>query len=152
MAVILGLTNAILYNLLGDDDSMGPFDWELQQWPQSALYALIGIVVALLVSGVFLRFARSGLRGSFFGRYGLIVLAVCLGGAVMGPLLVFATILLGTDVFVPSRSSEFASIAFFAVMAGWVIGAVEGVVLGLPLAGLLGMFGDRAVPQARPQM
>lgn len=151
MAVILGLTNAILYNLLGDDDSMGPFDWELQQWPQSVLYAFTGIVVGLLVSGAFLRFARSGLRGSFFGRYGLIVLAVCLGGAVMGPLLVFAMILLGTDAFVPSRPSEFASIAFFAVMAGWVIGAVEGVVLGLPLAGSLGMFGDRVAERARPQ-
>lgn len=85
MAVILGLTNAILYSLLGDDDSMGPFDWELQQWPQSVLYAFTGIVVGLLVSGALLRFARSGLRGSFFGRYGLIVLAVCLGGAAMGP-------------------------------------------------------------------
>ena len=61
----------------------------------------------------------------------------------MGPLQVFATILLGTDAFVPGRPSEFASIAFFAVMAGWVVGAVEGVVLGLPLAGLLGMFGHR---------
>ena len=123
MAATLGPANAILYNLLDDDDSMGPFDWELQQRPQSALYALTGIVVGLLISGAFLTFARSGLRGCFFGRYGLIVLAICLGGAVMDPLLVFATILLGTDEFVPSRPSEFASIAFFAVMAGWVIGA-----------------------------
>ncbi len=149
--VILGLANAVLYSLLGDDDSMGPFDWELQQWPRSALYALVGILAGLLISGAFLRFARSGLRGSFFGRYGLMVLAVCLGGAVMGPLLVFATILLGTNSFVPSSPSEFASIGLFAVMAGWVIGAVEGVVLGFPLAGLLGMFGDRTVPQERFQ-
>ena len=97
------------------------------------------------------KIVRSGLRGNFFGRYGLIVLAVCLGGAVMGPLQVFATILRGSDAFVPSRPSEFASIAFFAVMAGWVIGAVEGVVLGLPLAGLLGMFEDRMAEGARPQ-
>lgn len=143
VAVMLGLANSVLYNLFGDDGSMGPFGWEFQQWPQSALYALTGVVAGLLISGAFMRFARSELGGSFFGRYGLMVLAVCLGGAAMGPLLVFATILLGTDVFVPSRPSEFASVALFSIVAGWVIGAVEGVVLGFPLAGLLGMLGDR---------
>lgn len=145
VAVILGLTNTILYNLLGDDDSMGPFDWELQQWPQTVLYALTGIVVGLLVSGAFLRFGRSGLRGGFFGRYGLTVMAVCLGCAILGPLLVFSTIVLGTDVYVPSSPSEFASIALFAATVGGAIGAVEGVVLGFPLAGVLGMFGDHTV-------
>ena len=99
----------------------------------------------LLVSGAFLRFGRSGLRGGFFGRYGLTVMAVCLGGAILGPLLVSATIVLGTDVYVPSSPSEFASIALFAATAGGAIGAVEGVVLGFPLAGVLGMFGDHTV-------
>ncbi len=149
--VILGLANAALYSLLGDDDSMGPFDWEFQQWPSSALYALIGVLAGLLISGAVLRFARSTLCGSFFGRYGLMVLGVCLGGALVGPLLVFATILLGTDEYVPSSPSEFASIGLFAVMAGWVTGAVEGAVLGFPLAGLLWMFGDQTVPQEIPQ-
>ena len=142
-AVIFGLANSILYNLFGDDDSMGPFDPELQRWPQTFLYALAGILVGLPVSGALLRFARSELRGGFFGRYGVMVLTVCFGGATLGPLLVFVTIALGTDVYVPSRPSEFASIGLFAAVAGGVIGAVEGVVLGLPLAGLIGMFGGR---------
>src|ERR671916_2994653 len=73
MAAIFGLVNSILYSLLGDDSFMGPFEWEPQQWTRSILYALCGMVVGLLVSGAFLRFATSGLRGSFFGRYGLMV-------------------------------------------------------------------------------
>ena len=35
--------------------------------------------------------------------------------------------------------------------AGGIVGLIEGVYLGLPLAWLLGMFGDRAAGRARPQ-
>lgn len=86
----------------------------------------------------------------FFGRYGLMVLALCVGGAMMGPLLVSTTMLLGTDAFLPSRPSEFASIALYATVAGWVLGSIEGVVLAFPLAALLGWFGGRAAPQTAP--
>ena len=126
---------------------MGPFDSELQLWPETALYTLVGSVVGLLVSAMFLSFARPGLRAGFFGRYGLMVLAICLAGAMMGPLLILSTIFLGTDEFVPSRPPEFVSLALYATAAGGVLGAVEGVVLGFPLAALLGRFGDPTVVQ-----
>ena len=44
---------------------------------------------------------------------------------------------------VPSRPPEILYTAVFAVVAGGVLGATEGVVLAFPLAGLLGLFGDR---------
>ena len=82
-AVLVGLANAVLYGLLGDDSFGGPFDWTLQPWSLFALYALSGIVVGLLISMSLLRFFRRDLRGNFFGRYGLMVLSVCLGGMAM---------------------------------------------------------------------
>ena len=39
--------------------------------------------------------------------------------------------------------SEILYMAVFAVVAGGVLGATEGVVIVFPLAGLLGLFGDR---------
>lgn len=150
-AVIFGLANSILYSFLGDDSFMGPFEWEPQQWTRSILYALCGIVIGLLVSKAFLRFALSELRGSFFGRYGLIVLAVCLGGASMGLLLVSIDILFGNDFTMPRTFLEAASVVAYATAVGWIVGAVEGAILALPLAGILGAFGDPSTTEAGPQ-
>jgi hypothetical protein len=151
MAAIFGLVNSILYSLLGDDSFMGPFEWEPQQWTRSILYALCGMVVGLPVSGAFLRFASSGLRGSFFGRYGLMVFAICVGGASMGPLLVSIDVLFGSDFTTPRTLLEAASVVAYATVVGWILGAVEGATLAFPLAGILGAFGDRSTSEAQPQ-
>jgi hypothetical protein len=64
-AVLVGLANAFLYGLLGDDSFGGPFDRDLRPWSHLALYALSGIVVGLLVSMSRLRFFRRDLHGGF---------------------------------------------------------------------------------------
>jgi len=93
------------------------------------------MVVGLLVSGAFLRFACPGLRGSFFGRYGLMVLAICVGGASMGPLLVSIDVLFGNDFATPRTLLEAASVVAYATVVGWILGA----------------FGGRSTAGAQPQ-
>lgn len=142
-AVLVGLANAILYGLLGDDSFGGPFDWDLQPWTLSALYALCGVMVGLLISTALLKFLRRDLRGSFFSRYGLMVLSVCFGGVAMSLLLVMITLSLDTNVMVPSTPSEVLYVVVFAVVAGGILGAIEGAAFAFPLAGFLGLFGNR---------
>jgi len=49
-------------------------------WPQNFFYVVCAIISGLAISGVLLRYRRQVLRVSFFVRYGLLVLAICLGG------------------------------------------------------------------------
>ena len=82
-AVLVGLANATLYSAVGDNAWGGPFVWRLEPWPLSAAYALCAVLASLIVSGALIVFASRDLRGSFFARYGLMVLAMCLGGVVL---------------------------------------------------------------------
>jgi hypothetical protein len=106
------------------------------------VYAISAIAAGLSISGASLRFTRRDLRGGFFARYGLMVMAISLGGVALSLLLTTDTILLDNNVMVPTRPSEILYMAVFAVVAGGVLGATEGVVIAFPLAGLLGLFGD----------
>ncbi len=103
-------------------------------------FALSEGVVGLSVSGTCPRFVRRELRGAFFSRYGLMVLAICLGGTAMSLLLVLVTILFGTNAIVPSRVPEMLPVVVFAAVAGGILGAVEGVIFAVSLAVLLGCF------------
>ncbi len=102
----------------------------------------------LLVSSGFLRFARRGLEGSFFARYGVMVLAICLGGAVLSILLHASIILIDEREPMPRGLEILYDIALPAV-AGGIVGLIEGVYLSLPLAWLLGMFGDQTTVRTR---
>ena len=65
------------------------------------LYPVSAIMAGLSGSGVFLRFMRRDLQGSFFARYGLMVLALCIGGVELS-LLTVVTGSLDDGVMVPS--------------------------------------------------
>jgi hypothetical protein len=96
-------------------------------------------VAGLVVSSVFLGFARRELRGTFFARHGLMVLAVCVGGVVLGVFLACAGVFLYTSPLTTAeRLVEVSSRLPLTVVGGGVLGAAEGVVLAFPLAAVLG--------------
>ena len=64
---------------------------------------------------------RRDLQGSFFARYGLMVLALCIGGVVLS-LLTAVTGSLDDGVMVTSRSLEILQLAVFALVVGGYIG------------------------------
>ncbi len=91
-AVLVGIANVFLVSLVGEGELGNALMWNLDPWwPHNAVYALSAAAVAgLVVSSVSLRFARRELYGTFFARYGVMVLAVCLGGVVLGLFLAYA--------------------------------------------------------------
>ncbi len=70
------------------------------------------------------------------------VLSVCIGGMVLSPFLTTVTFYFDNEAYVPTSTSELLPAILFSTLPGGVLGAAEGVVLGFPLAGLLGIFRD----------
>jgi hypothetical protein len=135
------MANAFLYSIVGDGELGNAFIWNLDPWwPHNFLYAPCAILSGLAISSVFLRFASQGLRDSFFARYGLMVLAICLGGALFSGLLTVRVVFDSPPMTVADRLSEALSTLPITVVAGGVLGAVEGVILAFPLASILGRF------------
>ena len=82
-AVFIGFASATVFALIPDKplkDAFSYFLGILSQWPVIVLYAISAIGAGLLISAIVLEFMQSGLHGSFFARYGVMALAVCLGG------------------------------------------------------------------------
>ena len=142
-AVVVGLANAALYGLISDNDL--DLLLELRPGPPSLLllYALCAVFVGIAISGALLLLAGRDLQERFFARYGLMVLSVCAGGAILAPFLTTVTLFLDQESYAPANTSELLSAILFSVLPGGVLGAAEGVILGFPLAGLLGMFRDK---------
>lgn len=139
-AVIVGLANALPYNTFGSSPWGGPFVWRFDPDMLFAAHMFSAILAGLLVSGSLLLFAPRGLQGDFFARYGLMVLAICVGGAILGALLYNSIILFDEQQPMPEGWMEMLFTIVFPAMCGGILGAVEGAFLGFPLAGLLGMF------------
>ncbi|HET7270340.1 MAG TPA: hypothetical protein VFI90_04570 [Rubrobacter sp.] len=143
-AVLVGLANATLYSLIGNNTFDNLFEWHRDPWSLYVMYALCAVFVGLLVSGGVLRFAEDDLQDRFFARYGLMVLAICIGGAMLAVFLTLATFMFDERSYVPRRISEtFYSLAMVAIPGG-MLGAIEGVVLAFPLAWVLGLFKKRS--------
>jgi hypothetical protein len=68
------------------------------------------------------------------------VLAICLGGALFSGLLTVRVVFDSPPMTVADRLSEALSTLPITVVAGGVLGAVEGVILAFPLAAILGRF------------
>ncbi len=143
-AACVGLVNAVLYSLVSDN-TLDPF-FEPRLGPPSLLllYALCAVFVGLAISGALLTFAERDLLGPFFARYGLMVLSVCVGGTVLAPFLTTIALFFDEEAYTPANTTELLSAILFSALPGGVLGAAEGVVLGFPLAGLLGMFRNGA--------
>ncbi len=144
-AVLVGVANATLYSLIGNNTFDNLFDWQRDPWPLYLLYAFSAVFVGLLISGGLLRFAEGVIREeTFFARYGLMVLTICLGGAVLAVFLTTITFLFDNNALTPTRFSEAFYALAFVTIPGGMLGAVEGVVLAFPLAWLLGLFKKRS--------
>ena len=140
-AVLIALANAILYSLIGNNTFSNLFDFHLDPWSLSALYVLCAVFAGLLVAGGLIGFAEKILRETFFARYGLMVLAICIGGAVLAILLTTVTFLFDDAAYVPRGTSETVYTLLLVTLPGATLGAIEGVILAFPLAWLLGRLG-----------
>jgi len=142
-AVLIALANAILYSLIGNNTFTNLFDFHLDPWSLSAMYVLCAVFAGLLVAGGLIGFAEKVLRESFFARYGLMVLAICIGGAMLAILVTTVTYLFDDAAYVPRATSETIYTLVLVTIPGATLGAIEGVILAFPLAWLLGLFKER---------
>jgi len=142
-AMLIALANAVVYSLIGNNTFTNLFDFHFDPWTLSTLYVLCAEFVGLLVAGSLISFAEKVLRDSFFARYGVMVLAICLGGATLAILLTTVTFLFDNAAYVPRGTSETAYTLVLVTILGATLGAIEGVILAFPLAWLLGVLGDR---------
>jgi hypothetical protein len=142
-AVLVGLANATLYSLIGNNTFDNLFEWHRDPWSLYLMYAFTAVFVGLLISGTLLRFAEGILRETFFARYGLLVLTICAGGALLAVFLTTITFTFDPRAVAPSRISEASYTLAKVTIPGAMLGAIEGVVLALPLAWLLGLFEKR---------
>lgn len=142
-AMLIALANAILYSLIGNNTFSNLFDFHLDPWHLCAMYVLCAVFVGLLVAGGLIAFAEKVIRETFFARYGLMVLAICIGGAALAILLTTVTFLFDDAASVPSGTAETSYTLVLVTIPGATLGAIEGVVLAFPLAWLLGLIGER---------
>ena len=143
-AVVVGLANATLYSLIGNNTFDNLFEWQRDPWSLYLLYAFSAVFVGLLVAAGLLRFGEKVINEGFFARYGLMVMAICLGGAVLAVYLTTVTFLFDPEADAPERLSEVSYTLVMVTIPGAMLGAIEGVILALPLAWLLGLFQKRA--------
>ena len=142
-AVLIALANAILYSLIGNNTFSNLFELHLDPWHLSAMYVLCAVFVGLLVAGGLIAFAEKVLRETFFARYGLMVLAICIGGAALAILLTTVTFLFDDAAYVPRGTAEALYTLVLVTIPGATLGAIEGVILAFPLAWLLGLIAER---------
>ena len=142
LAVVVGLANALLYKAFGNSPWGGPFVWKLRFGPMFTSHMLSAVLASLIVSGALLLLAERKLRGSFFTRWGIMMVAFCAGGAILGVSLHASSILLDYREPMPQGFEILYDTAIPAV-AGGILGSIGRAHFGLPLAWLLGMFGDR---------
>jgi hypothetical protein len=160
-AIVVGLANLVgvilwlvggLYVLGGESES------SLREAVPSVTAA---VVASLVTSQIVLRGFELPERG-FWHRYGVVVMSVCIGGAIEGAMLAWVFSLDGTlfpeappgsPFFNPGGPllllAQLANVAWVLIGAGLVgaimgvaLGLAEGLVLGLPLAAVLGALRD----------
>ena len=134
-AVFVGLANAAVLYGFGDES---PARKGEVAWSVVLLYALAAVVAGLLAAEFLLRPMRRLLEGGFFLRYAAAVLGVCLGGALTSALLTFGTLLSIGSL------GEAWTLVFVSASLGGTLGLIEGLVLALPLAAILGRFRGRS--------
>jgi hypothetical protein len=139
-AVTVGVANATLYSFIGNNTFDNLFEWRRDPWSLYMLYAFTAIFVGLLISGTLLRFAEGVLRETFFARYGLMVLTICVAGAVLAVFLTTISFVFDPAAVAPTRISQTIYTLGMVMVPGAILGATEGVILALPLAWLLGLF------------
>ena len=116
-------------------------------WSKVLQSLLVVAVMGLLVAEILLRTMRPLLEGGFLARYVAMAGAVYVGGMLYGALLPFFAVLFsGVSSDTPGMPDLLERIlaglgaGMVGAFVGAGVGVAEGMILGLPLAGILGLF------------
>ncbi len=122
-------------------------------WSELLTSALIPTVLGLAAAEFAIRLARNLLEGGFLDRYAAMATTVWIGGMLYGVALAWGGVLHDEALGIAGTAGFGAVASLWGVLVGEVVGLAEGLVLGLPLAAVLGLFGDKekrsTVPAAR---
>jgi hypothetical protein len=110
-------------------------------WAESLSFALVPSVLGLAAAEISLRLAAKALRGSFLERYAALAATVWIGGMLCGVALASGGVLRDEALGVVATIGFGAVASLWGIICGGVLGLAEGLVLGLPLAASLGLFG-----------
>ena len=145
-AVLIGLANLAVLVMLQGVDSVVQRGGVV--WSQVLPVVFAVVVAGLLTSEIVLRcFKQSALAEEYLERGGVVIGAVCLGGALMGGLLVPAlalgeVLVGGESEITPAALVAVLIYTLFGVLYGAAIGFLEGMLLAVPLGSILNRFRD----------
>jgi hypothetical protein len=110
-------------------------------WAELLSFVLVPSVLGLAAAEIALRLAAKALRGSFLDRYAALAATVWIGGMVCGVALASGGVLRDEALGVIGTLGFGTVASLWGIVCGGVLGLAEGLVLGLPLAALVGSFG-----------
>lgn len=135
-AVIVALGNWCALMTGGDLSRLASYGWA-----ELLFFVLAPSVLGLTAAEISLRLAAKALRGSFLDRYAALAATVWIGGMLCGVALASGGVLRDEALGVIGTLGFSAVASLWGIVCGGVLGLAEGLVLGLPLAALLGSFG-----------
>ena len=136
-AVLVALGNWFALMTGGDLSRLASYGWA-----DLLSFVLVPSVLGLTAAEISLRLAAKALRGSFLDRYAALAATVWIGGMLCGVALASGGVLRDEALGVVGTLGFSAVASLWGIVCGGVLGLVEGLVLGLPLAALLGSFGE----------
>lgn len=140
LASSYGMAHALAVSLVGSsEDLLGDFA-DPMPWAHTVLFTLSAGVAGLLVAVLLLRMARRALEGGFFARYGVMALAVCTGGALVGGLVGVMNLVFFVDASAGNSAISLLIVLPYLTAFGGLLGLAEGLLAAVPLAGVLGLF------------
>ena len=145
-AVLVALCNWYALTVGGSPAILASYGWQ-----DLLALLLVPIVLGLVAAEVTIRRARKPLVGNFLDRYAAMAATVWIGGMFCGVALAWGGVLHDEALGLVGTIGFGAVASLWGVICGGVLGIGEGLMLGLPLAVVLGWFGQQAgsVPTAR---
>jgi hypothetical protein len=134
-AVLVALGNWFALMTGGDLSRLASYGWA-----DLLSFVLVPSVLGLTAAEISLRLAAKALRGSFLDRYAALAATVWIGGMLCGMALASGGVLRDEALGVVGTLGFSAVASLWGIVCGGVLGLVEGLVLGLPLAALVGSF------------
>ena len=135
-AVLVALGNWFVLMTGGDLYRLASYD--SGEW---LTFFLVPTVLGLAAAEIALRHAADALRGGFLDRYAAVAATVWIGGMFCGVALASGGVLRDEALGIVGTVGFGAVASLWGIVCGGAWGLAEGLVLGLPLAAVLGTFG-----------
>jgi hypothetical protein len=135
-AVLVALGNWCALMTGGDLSRLANYD--RAEW---LTFFLLPTALGLASAEVALRHAAKALRGGFLDRYAAMAATVWMGGMLCGVALASGGVLRDEALGIGGTVGFGAVASLWGIVCGGALGLAEGLVLGLPLAAVLGAFG-----------